>query len=348
MSQVVPLSPFGLAWKILSLSSGTCGIKDQCRKGEEWRVLAGYDDVASAFFHSGSGNSPVPLHKVSCLVTSVQAPTFQSTPSMNGAAIGTPTADGTKANKDSCQQLALRGSYCNVYQTLIIVRSLRAMKVLWASDTAARLTRSRGQGVNHVNSPFSEGSTFRYTLTTPKTVAPFWCALSQGAIQIKPCADDSLVKCDQKGSIPENENTDAKESPRQAVSQMGLECNNDKEEKERHQGVALSSSACFGAPRLSSTHLLGANRSSERSLHKTTALARFHEKKAIGWFSSHLNKAMRTNTCKGTKKLSDSASSNLHVPLAHHRLHKNVPVVLGDFSVAKRLVKMLEARNTLK
>ena len=235
-----------------------------------------------------------------------------------------------------------------MYQILIIVRSLRVMKVLWASDTAARLTRSRGQGVSRVNSPFSEGSTFRCTLMTPKTVAPFWCALAQGAIQIKPCADDSLVKCDQKGSIPEKESADAKESPRQAEPEMGLERSDDKEEKERHQGVALSSSACFGAPRLSSTHLLGANRSSKRSLHETMALAHFHEKKASRRFSSHLNKAMRTNTCEGTKKLSDSASSNLHVPLAHHRLHKNVSVVLGDFSIAKRLVKMLEARNTLK
>lgn len=128
---------------------------------------------------------------------------------------------------------------------------------------------------------------------------------------------------------------------------MGLERSDDKEEKERHQEVALSS-ACFSAPRLSSTHLLGANRSSKRSLHKTTALARFHKKKESRRFSPHLNKAMRTDTCEGTKKLSDSASSNLHVPLAHHHLHKNVPVVLGDFSVAKRLVKMLEARNTLK
>ena len=142
---------------------------------EEWRVLAGYD-VASAchaFFHSGSGNSPVPLHKVFCLGASVQAPAFQNTPSMNDAAIGTPTADGTKANKDAGQQLALRWSYCNLYQTLIIVRSLRAMKVLWTNDTAAQLMRSRGQGVNRVISPFSEGSTLRCTLTTPQNRSAF-------------------------------------------------------------------------------------------------------------------------------------------------------------------------------
>lgn len=346
MSNIPTSRGFGFVWKVVSSSRASSSPSEQCCE-EEWKLLFECGDTATpqlVHFQQNISKVLLPVQFAAyCRVVPVCELATRQVSFINSIKPNTLTT-GRINTKDSAQQLVERNAFAKAYQILVIIKLLRAMRVLRLLGSASHPLCTFAQRANQESVQRFSGKELQHTLTAGNPTRLFWNERAFRALNIDVCADVVLFANKPSTDVGGSRDVRLSEESRQTAPLIKpTTCNGEeeKEEKGRSQIAESVPPMCSEASELINTHLLWTSRLARRRASKPVAVARLRKRRAKRRSSVRVHKTTKADKRAETRNLTDVTLGGICGSLNHRCPHGNIRVMPRDFSVAKRLLGMV-------